>query len=314
MPSGNSLGASLSQHRVKESSDKNDFQRRARLLQALWREEQGLPIGQVSKQNPRKIGSCVAMPYAKEKLANYLTETIQEVVRAEVLDPVKSADKLYRKPRIFDNLLASQPLCFNLFGELQRNLPLASSVLAALTSGRLARVTAIEFEHSPGRRDPRFTGDKSAFDVFVEFEGPRGRGFLGVEVKYHENLENEAAEPRKRYDEVADAMGIFAPGCREHLRQKPLQQIWRDHLLAGSLHLDGPSGYDDAAFVFLYPEKNKACAEAIDRYGNCLTNKESLIVWTLEEVVAALRAATEAAWVEAVADRYLGFHRLEGLV
>ena len=314
MPSGNSLGASLSQHRVKESSDKNDFQRRARLLQALWREEQGLPIGQVSKQHPRTIGSCVAMPYAKEKLANYLTETIQEVVRAEVLDPEKSARKVYKEPRIFDNLLASQPLCFNLFGELQRDLPLASAVLRSLTRGRIARVTAIEFEHSPGRRDPRFTDDGSAFDVFVEFEGPRGHGFLGIEVKYHEDLKNKAAKHRQRYDDVADEMDAFAPGSRKQLRQKPLQQIWRDHLLAGSLLLHRLSGYDDAAFVFLYPEKNKACAEAIDRYAACLTNKDSLIVWTLEEVVAALRAATEAAWVEAVADRYLGFHRLEGLV
>ena len=308
-----SLAEALSQHDVVVNGD-NEFQRRARLLQALWREAQGLPIGLRSSKKPERLGSRLAMPLAQQTLANYLTETIREVVVAEVLDPAKSDGKLYKKPRIFEDLLSSQPLCFNLFGELQRDLPLASAVLGALTDGRLTRVTAIEFEHSPGRRDPRFTGDKSAFDVFIEFEGPRGRGFLGVEVKYHESLSNEPGKHYPRYDEIADEMDAFAPGSRKQLRQKPLQQIWRDHLLAGSLLLHRPSGYDDAAFVFLYPKKNTVCAEAIDRYAACLTSKESLIVLTLEEVVEALRSATDAAWVEAVADRYLGFHRLEGLV
>ena len=308
-----SLAEALSQHDVVVNGD-NEFQRRARLLQALWREAQGLPIGLRSSKKPERLGSRLAMPLAQQTLANYLTETIREVVVAEVLDPAKSDGKLYKKPRIFEDLLSSQPLCFNLFGELQRDLPVASAVLGALTRGRIARVTRIEFEHSPGRRDPRFTDDGSAFDVFVEFEGPRGHGFLGIEVKYHEDLKNKAAKHRQRYDDVADLMRAFAPGCREKLRQKPLQQIWRDHLLAGSLLLDGPSSYDDGAFVFLYPAQNEACAGAIGRYASCLTTKESLIVWTLEDVVAALGAATDAAWVEAVDDRYLGFHRLEGLV
>ena len=308
-----SLTAALSLHKVAVAGD-NDFQRRARLIQALWREEQGLPIGLRSSKRLEPLGSRLAMPFARETLANYVTETIREVVRAEVLDPVQSADKLYGKPRIFKDLLSSQPLCFNLFGELQRDLPLATAVLGPLTDGRVHHVTAIEFEHSPGRGDPRFTSDRSAFDVFVEFEGPRGRGFLGIEVKYHEDLGNRAGKHYSRYDEIADQMDAFAPDCRKPLRQKPLQQIWRDHLLAGSLLLDRPSGYGDGAFVFLHPALNLACAAAIGEYAACLTNKDSLIVWTLEEVVAALRAATDAAWLEAVADRYLGFHRLEGLV
>ena len=308
-----SLTAALSRHKVAVIGD-NDFQCRARLIQALWREEQGLPIGLRSSKGPEPLGSRLAMPFARETLANYLTETIREIVRGEVLDRVKSTDKLYGKPRIFEDLLSSQPLCFNLFGELQRDLSLASAALGPLTDGRLTRVTAIDFEHSPGRGDPRFTGDGSAFDVFIQFEGPRGTGFLGIEVKYHEDLENRAGKHYPRYDEIADQMDAFAPDCRKPLRQKPLQQIWRDHLLAGSLFLDRPSSYDDGAFVFLYPAQNLACADAIAEYAACLTSKESLIVWTLEEVVATLRAATGAAWVEAVADRYLGFHRLEGLV
>ena len=114
--------AVLADHDVLVPTD-NSFQRRARLLQALWREEQGLPVGE---HRGRRLGSRLAMPAAKEELSNYLTDTIRAVVRAEVLDAARGQGKLYGQPRIFNDLLSSQPLCFNLFGELQQDLPLAS--------------------------------------------------------------------------------------------------------------------------------------------------------------------------------------------
>ena len=40
------------------------------------------------------------MPFARETLANFMTDTTREVVRAEVLDPVRGAGKVYRAPRI----------------------------------------------------------------------------------------------------------------------------------------------------------------------------------------------------------------------
>ena len=185
----------------------NAFQRIARVRQARWRERRELPLGEHAG---RPLGSRLPMPFARDTLENYLTDTIREVVRAEVLDAKKSAGKLYGQPRIFNDLLSSQPLCFNLFGELQRDLDLATRVVASLTGGHVARVTGIEFEHSPGRRDAKYTGDRSAFDVFIEYvAGSGARGFLGVEVKYHEGLGDPAAEHRPRYDEVAALMGAF---------------------------------------------------------------------------------------------------------
>ena len=68
------------------------------------------------------------------------------------------------------------------------------------------------FEHSPGRRDPRFTGDRSAFDVSVRYESPSGqRDFLGIEVKHHETLNDKASEHRSRYDEIADVTAASRP-------------------------------------------------------------------------------------------------------
>lgn len=233
------------------------FQRMARVMQSLWREEQGHPIG-LHRELP--LGSRLAMPWAEETLGNYLTETIRDVVRREVFSSERSQEKLFGYPRIINDLLSSQPLCFNLFGELQQDLSLASQVVADLTNGHIRQVTRIEFEYSPGRGSLDYTGDASAFDVYVEYIAATGAaGFLGIEVKYHENLQNPAARHRQRYDEVTAVMECFRDDARETLRTKPLQQIWRDHLLAGSLlHLE--SCFAEGRFVFLYPQANIHCA------------------------------------------------------
>src|SRR5690606_24793953 len=121
----------------------------------LWRGERRLPIGE---HRGRALGSRLAMPAAQHELLNYITDPIREVVRREVLDPKTSKGKLYGQPRIFNDLLSSQPLCFNLFGELQNDVELATRAFCALTAGRVQRVTSIKFEHSPGRGDLKYTG------------------------------------------------------------------------------------------------------------------------------------------------------------
>jgi hypothetical protein len=299
----------LLQHHVLVGTD-NAFQRRARLLQSLWREDRGLPIG-VHRGKP--LGSRIDAAHARATLANFLTDGVRDVVRHAVLGAGRTHDQLIDEERLFSNLLSSQPLCFNLFGELARDLDLATRVFRELAPARVPRVTAIIFEHSPGRSDGRFTGDRSAFDVFVTYDSPAGkRGFLGIEVKYHEALGDPAAEHRPRYDAVADAMGCFVAE-RDALKEPPLQQIWRDHLLAGAL-VAANVGFDEGAFVFLAPEGNTACWRAIASYRERLVTDDSLLAWTLEAVIRAARASTSARWVDELAARYVGFEAIDRLV
>jgi len=298
-------------HHSFERVDRSEFQRRARILQSMWRTERSYPIGeQPGRGGKRPLGSRLAMLWAEETLANYLSETIRQVVRNEVLDREASQGKLYARPRIFDNLLSSQPLCFNLFAELQQDLCLATTVLKALAPGRVAQVTGIEFEHSPGRGDERYTGDRSAFDAYVEYRTSHDeRGFIGIEVKYHEDLIGKAAQHRSRYDQIAEQMGCFKRECLEHLKSQPLQQIWRDHLLAGSLLENGD--FSDGFFVFLYPRDNPHCAEAVSDYHNCLLDCNTFVAWTLEDVTDAIKQCTQAEWIVRFVDRYLNFAKID---
>ena len=298
-----------------ESIDKSDFQRRARILQSLWREKQGIPAGEhhwkgrdgVRKSRP--LGSRLPMPWAQESLANFLTEPIREIVRSEVIDRKNSTGKLFAKPRIFNDLLSSQPLCFNLFGELAIDLPLASTLANDLTNGRFTEVTSISFEHSPGRGDPRYLDDRSAFDVFLHCRTSYGAaGFIAIEVKYHENMAEKPGAHKPRYDEVADLMSCFGDD-RRTLRESPFQQIWRDHMLAGITRF--VDGYDDGLFVMLYPNNNLHVSEAIAGYHAQLTDQGSFIAWTLEQVIGKLRELSDASWISAFHERYLSFEKID---
>lgn len=292
----------LVRHDVLVAGD-NLWQREARLLQARWREREELAVG---LHRGRPLGSRLAMPFAKDGLASFMTEATRDVVRAEVFDPLKSAGKVYEEPRLYDNLLTSQALCFNLFAELQRDLGLASRALGRLLKGATVEVTAIEFEHSPGRSDPRFTADKSAFDVFIAYDSGGEQGFVGIEVKYAEGLNDKVARYRARYDEVAQAMGCFVPESLPRLRQQPLEQFWRNHLLAGSLLLQPASGFRYGTFVVLYPTGNAVVSRAVEAYGTCLTDASTFAPWSLESVLDAIQGEGGGDWAPAVRERYLG--------
>lgn len=253
------------------------------------------------------------MPWAKETLNNYLSDTIKNVVQTEVVsNPDKS--KMYKEPRIYNNLLSSQPLCFNLFAELQQDLELATKVIRKLCPDRVDIVTSVKYEHSPGRGQMEYTGDHSAFDVYLEFLNPSGaKGFIGIEVKYHENLIVKPAKMKDRYFKVASEMGCFKDDCLDKLKSPPLEQIWRDHLLAGSL-LNAGDGFADGFFVLLSPKENPHCKEAIQEYMKCLTDRRSFESWTLEKVVMVIRQYTDKSWINDLHGRYLDFSKIDDLL
>ena len=85
-----------------------------------------------------------------------------------------------------------------------------------------------------------------------------------------------------------------------------MEQLWRDHLLAGSLALDGDAGFDSGTFAVIYPSENAAVAKAMDEYRSCLVEPTAITAWSLEQVVEAIVAAGARPWVSELRGRYLG--------
>jgi hypothetical protein len=296
----------LKEHHVLVAGD-NAWQQRARLAQALWRERQGLAAGM---HHNEPLGSRLTPADGEPPtLANYLTQQAKRQVQLAVADAPRNGALLSR-PRLWVDLLSSQPLCFNLFAPLAEDRQLATAALRLLWP-QIEEVTEIRFEWSPGRGDERYTGNRSAFDVFVAYRSAAGRGFLGIEVKYHEDLHGTpAADPENRYPRIAASHGIFRESEVAELQSLPLQQLWLDHLLALQLRASPEDGWNEGTFVFLSPTGNVRCTAAARRYRHCLTDSRSFDARTLEELVQALRLTTDDVWPEAVYERYLDLPRV----
>jgi len=318
------LASVLDAHQALHKTD-DAFASNARLLQSLWAKKNDLPIEQ--RQMRLKDGTVRVLPplrnyvqldHAMQHGSNFLTKTIRQAVTNEMAANEKrsGADrKTIRPDRLYSNLLSSQPMAFNLFGELKADLGLASRVFKRLFQSRISEVTNIEFEYSPGRGNAKYTEDRSAFDVFVEYTGPNGKGFVGIEVKYAENMNVEPAKFRDKYKVVAETSGVFVPGAIEALcaMPKPIEQLWRDHLLCLSMQPPVNTDYAEGAFVFLYPQANKACYDAVQGYAKRLANKESFQSLTMEAFCDALHAEEAGGWVEELHERYLGFDRIASM-
>jgi hypothetical protein len=283
------------------------WQEALRLNQALWRSEQGYPLAQTAYGT---LGSALDSGWALETGMNLMSETARLVARAEA-ETSEQDGKVIDEERLFTNLMSSQPLCFSLFAELQADLELASQVVGNMLE-KAARVTRVEFEYSPGRGSREFTHDGTAADVYVEYESLGRRGLLCIEVKYHEDLvpRDWKDSYRAGYSEVAAMMGCFSPGSEPVLRRPPLEQLWRDHLLMGSILQHAGAAFDEGRFVMLFPSMNAACCDAAGLYRTQLSDNRTFAVWTLEAFVDALQARCSAAWVAAVRNRYLDFRRV----
>jgi hypothetical protein len=307
----------LKAHRVCESYD-NRFRSCARLLQALWRERQGLPIGTFTNNQggKRRIGSLLAEGPADEG-RNFLTPEIAEVARLETAYQEPGA--MIDRSRLFGNLLSSMPMCFNLFGPLRRDLDLAAKILRAMVPGiDIKAVLHVWFEHSPGRKDPTLTGDRSAFDVAFVYERSDGKtGLVAVETKYSESgQEPSPLEPNPRYEELARASGLFKEPSHAALRVNPLQQHFREHLLAQATVMRGD--HAEAYFVLVAPRHNHLVQNGARLYSSFLAkpgkSQAPFVSIELEQVIEAYGWAGQEIHALDLWERYCDWWKVDEVV
>ena len=287
---------------AKDTAWQSELRRR----QSRWREERGYAIG---LHRGRPLGSRLAMPSAEEKLWNFLNPAIGELARREYLANAsrsRARQKVYGYPRLFDDLLSSQPLVFNLFGGLALDLESATAAARQLWPERVHTVTRIEIEWSPGRWDPRYLDNGTAADVAIFHTTPRGgAGVICVEAKYHEDLAGEEYALKPRYFDIARSSGAFLEDAIPALGRRPLQQLWFDHLLA--LAVQATDGLETALFVVVHPMVNAACGNTLPEYRRGLSTSgvTSFDVKTLEELVPIVGGVLGREWEHAFTARYL---------
>ncbi|WP_439599942.1 PGN_0703 family putative restriction endonuclease [Devosia sp.] len=306
--------ASLKKHHIFIASDQR-FKAAARLLQALYREDRDLPAGSfIDADGKRKrLGSSISRQAGRDG-GNFLVPAIAQVVHRELV--YREIGSMIDTDRLRTNLLSSMPLTFNLFGLLKRDLALATRVMAELLPGFMREATAVLFEHSPGRGNPTYTGDHSAFDAVIKGTSPRGsRVFVAFEVKYSETLqENPPRTFSERLTEIAVSSDLFVDAELSGLWHNPIQQLFREHCLAQSM-LDRDLA-DVGLFVLVAPELNHLAQDAARAYGTYLNAPRAghaqFVNLTLERVVEAIAAAGLETYARLLHRRYADWWLLDG--
>jgi hypothetical protein len=126
--------------------------------------------------------------------------------------------------RLATNLLSSMPLTFNLLAPWMQAPERASSYLIELLPAFTGAARQLLFEHSPGRGNPEFTGDYTAFDALIRYSDAQGRnGFVAFELKYSESMREPMPELKSRYAEISGASGLFTDPAAAALRTNPAE-------------------------------------------------------------------------------------------
>jgi hypothetical protein len=229
--------------------------------------------------------------------ANCLSDRIVQVVNTTCENKGKA---LINENRLRSNLLSSQPLAFNCFAEFVDRPQALSPVVSAMTGGELVTVRSVKFEYSPGRGEARYTGDRSAYDVYIEGDHVAGgKAFLGIEVKYHEDLSGKPARITDRHCELVSGLFGRKISAGDTCFLPPQEQLTRDRLLVYAHAM--ADGFTKGWFVCLYPECNPACRDAVKDW----EWDEGFIDLTLERLIEMLvNHFPEEPWTRRLHERY----------
>jgi len=301
------LGASLTKQELEaahcwEADDHiprrpamTEFRWRTRYQQAQWREAHGHPIGtQPIAPRPeggpaRLVGSRLPLAYGRETGATFLTDGALAAARARtsVIEPHQSFDH----QRLWADLLSSEALAFNLFGDLASDLVRADRAVHAWWPDGPGTVSDVRFANSPGWLDPAYINSLVHFDAaFVLVIGDGTQGVVGVDVKYHERNKIEEPKPTNlwRYREVAERSGIFGPGAIDAVKgRSDLAVMWLEHVLLHSLLQHVSGSWTWGRYVVVHPAGNADIADSCERYRQLLADDSTFSSATIEELLDA---------------------------
>jgi hypothetical protein len=308
--------SALRRHRVHEPFD-NRFRSAARLLQSVWRDAKGLPVGSYRRPDGAtlRLGSMIS-DKAGETGRNFLLPEIARLARREVA--YREPGALIEERRLWCNLLSSMPLTFNLLGPLKLDPKLATKMLRAMfTDLADAVVEGVLFEHSPGRGADDLTADFTAFDAMLTYSRPdSSRGFVAIETKYSESLGEPQRPLKPRYAELAPLAGLHIEPRADDLTSGPLQQLYRQHLLAQAMLMRGD--FSEGRFIVIAPQLNTPVQAGIAAYRSKLVAPTPAQVTfgsiTLEDMLDLLRQCGERAYSKMLFERYADWSKVDDVI
>jgi hypothetical protein len=220
-------------------TDNSPWKQRMRIHQGWWRT---CVLGKKPGLHPIEKSQhiCNTILLDENQFQNFLSSNIINVVKQELVERNKTSLGMIDENRLLTNLLSSQPLCFNFFGELAYNLEFATQILQRILP-EVAKVRRIYFEYAP---PVNYTCDNSAFDVAMEIESGNSVGLFGLECKYTDTFSAKnsttgsyyGSKGSKHYEEYSaifnQASDHFKDPYDKFVNSTKFNQLFRNELIA----------------------------------------------------------------------------------
>lgn len=298
----------------------NAFTRKARLLQSMYRVEIGEEEGVgPTKNSKRKYGNMICGGEASGK--NFLTKETFEYAKERVMN--RKEDETIDEFRLFNNLLSSMPMAFNLFYPLMLLLKRDPAVVtlairSAFKNIPVFEVVEIGLEFIP-TPIAEYTKDKSAMDAYIKFMDEKGgKHIIAIETKYTDVLGvNEASHCEEQKQMLIDT-GLFNAEFESLLMggKVKLTQIYRNFLLTERYRIKNE--LRDSYSVVLSPKEHPSTEKEIKSVTRYLKPEYAykLRAVTLEEFVEVLIQMLPEYYAqvyERFKERYLNFEKVKSV-
>ncbi len=257
------------------------FKKRMRFHQGWWRafvlaEEQG--------EHPTKKGKsiCNTILNGESSGKNFLSQNIRYAVTQTIKERQATSSGIIQEDRLFNNLLSSQPLCFNFFGELKTDADFALRLLQHFYP-EFTQVNRVIFEFAP---DENYTNDNSAFDVAIEVMRGNQTGLLGIECKYTDTFSQQEYD-KPAYRQIFEQSQVFAENYETFISGR-FNQLFRNQLIAEALVQNG--NYDFVLTGLFCHQEDTGALETGTKFQSMLNNGNKIFrLITYQDYIEAMQ-------------------------
>ena len=221
---------------------------------------------------------------------NFVSPAAFQYAKQRVVDKVICPELTIDEFRLFNNMMSSQPLCFNLFSDLRELLLVRPEECSSVTKELFSELNWIEsvlyvgVEFIPVPIE-KYLDDKTAFDAIIVTQDKAGKhGLIAIETKYTDILgENTSARNDKKNALIQESK-LFSADAVKRLKREGYKQIYRNYLLAYAYASFNKFKY--FCNVIVSPKADELSHQEISEVRSSLSkNPENIFKIDLEEFV-----------------------------
>lgn len=222
--------------------------------------------------------------------------------------------------RLFNNMLSSQPMCFNLFYKLKTlfehdDIKACKIFRNCFPSLQIEKILTVEIEYLPYPVS-EYLNDRTAFDAMLIYTTKAGeRNILAIETKYVEKLGTNPSSDLTKQTELVKGCVMFNE-LGKIQASNGYGQLGRNFLLAEKFRIE--NRLDKAFAVVISPAENTSSSKEISDFYSMMNQEfhNRLFYISLERIIEQVKDTSPKSllpWIKDFERRYLGFAECDSL-